>query len=232
MKTRCFQSPVRSHWPFRTYVGFSIVPSSMDPTESETFTVRRVDAESFDRAMAGISWGNRGPLRRLHRHLIDGAAPGYLVCGPGDTPLVACLRIPGGLKTQAMIRQRIGSFVPQVGEREHLLADLWIAPGSSPTEVSKAITALVHVDPPGHLARTVFFLPRPIDTETRSALSSAGAQHYIYCVRQRCLPAFWRNRHDWIGPAQLSSLTSPDARIPERANPALQPPLQAEEEMK
>ncbi len=206
----------------------------MDPTESETLTVRRVDAESFVRAMAGnrSALGSRGQLRRLHRHLADRVAPGYMVCGPGGEPLVACLRIPGGLKTQATIRQRIGSFVPQVGEREHLLADLWIAPGTSPTNLSNAITALVHVDPPGHLARTVVFLPLPIGSATLSALGAAGAQRYIYCVRQRCLPAFWRSRHDWIGPAQVSSSILPDVRHLLPSESAPQPSLQSEENTK
>lgn len=193
--------------------------------------MRRVDAESFDRAMAGTPFARRGrrQLRRLHRQLTERVAPGYLVCGPDDLPLMACLRIPGGLKTQATIRQAIGSFIPQVGEREHLLATLWIAPGSTPTELADAITALVHVDPPGHLTRTVLFLPRPIGSATLSALTTAGAQRYIYCVRQRCLPAFWRNRHDWIGPAQVRSSNPADLRQSQKRDSALQPSLQAEE---
>ncbi|MFW2381846.1 MAG: hypothetical protein ACN4GZ_08825 [Acidimicrobiales bacterium] len=185
-----------------THIGYAVTTSSPSTLDSSDMTLRPLDgsASSVLAAAAELSRTDRQSLLRLVQFVADGQGPAYVVCSKDGTPILAALRLAGGPKTSEGLRNRFGRHIPYVGEREHLLAELWLNPATSSSDHARALAAVAFADPPSNLARTIIVVPLARNGVLGAALDLAQFDPYIHCLSHFVLSRPWRRRVDWIGP--------------------------------
>ncbi len=185
----------------RTHTGYAVSTSQPPVIDVSDLVVRPIDEGAADYIeSASLGRNDRRSLERLVKLVAEGHGPAYLVSQADGTPILAALRLAGGAKTSQPLRRTFGAHIPFVGEREHLLAELWLNPRVDATAHARALVAVAFVDPPSSLARTVTVVPRSLDRELATALGLAQFDPYILCVAHFGWKRPWRKRIDWIGP--------------------------------
>ena len=192
--------------PRVTHTGFAVMTDGPSEVSVDSIVVRRLDDATATSFAAGMSKREGRSFRRIVRLADLAVGPAYLASGEDGSPILAALRIPGGPKTADERRSHFGRAMPLVGEREHFLAEVWVAKSATPAGISAALGALAFLDPPANLARTVIMVAESsrrrstANTSLLSALAGSGFTPYIHCVSQFNWKRPWRRRVDWIGP--------------------------------
>ena len=192
--------------PRVTHTGFAVATDGRSEISIDSVVVRRFDEATAGSFAADMSKRERRRFRNLTRLAELGVGPAYLASAEDGSPILAALRIPGGPKSADERRTHFGRAMPPVGEREHILAEVWVAKSATPAGVSAALGALAFLDPPANLARTVMLVAESsrrrsaANTSFLSSLAGSGFTPYIHVVSQFTWRRPWRRRVDWIGP--------------------------------
>ena len=192
--------------PRVTHTGFAVMTDGPSEISVDSVVVRRFDDATATSFTTDMSKREARSFRRIVRLADLEVGPAYLASAEDGAPILAALRIPGGPKTAENRRSHFGRAMPLVGEREHFLAEVWVAKSVTPAGISAALGALAFLDPPATLARTVILVAEPSrrrsasNSSLLSALAGSGFTPYIHCVSQFNWKRPWRRRIDWIGP--------------------------------